>query len=235
MPSLAGTRRDLQRVAVHLLARRRHAVSGRFGLRATPGGIGTPAFGPPDSIEVVRVTSTSLVHEIGNEVRSHPLEDTTLASLASLVEVDLAAPFSVGRDTPEVGDPSAALRIDPQIVAELADWWNLGWRTLDRIVETADRPERVQLWPEHFDVGTTVAFGPAADDRVSLGASPGDHHHDEPYLYVQPWTGERPGEPSFWNSSFGAVLGREQVTSLDDGVSFFRTGLGELSGHRPAR
>ena len=36
-------------MATHVLARRRHAVSGRFGLRATPGGIGTPAFGPPDA------------------------------------------------------------------------------------------------------------------------------------------------------------------------------------------
>ena len=42
---LTTTRLALQRLAVHVLARRRHAVTGRFGLRPAPGGLATPAFG----------------------------------------------------------------------------------------------------------------------------------------------------------------------------------------------
>ena len=44
------TRDVLKRIATHVLARRRYAATGRFGLRATPGGFGTPAFG--DTVEV---------------------------------------------------------------------------------------------------------------------------------------------------------------------------------------
>ena len=36
------TRDELQRIATHVLARARFAATGRFGLRATPGGFGTP-------------------------------------------------------------------------------------------------------------------------------------------------------------------------------------------------
>ncbi len=61
-PTYAATRNALQRVAVHVLARRRHAVTGRFGLRATPGGFGTPAFGPDE--EVLRIAGDRLVRPV---------------------------------------------------------------------------------------------------------------------------------------------------------------------------
>jgi hypothetical protein len=54
----AETRVALQQVAVHVLARRRHAMTGRFGLRPTPGGLGTPLFGEG---EVVRISGDVLV------------------------------------------------------------------------------------------------------------------------------------------------------------------------------
>ncbi|MEZ5234096.1 MAG: hypothetical protein R2749_15505 [Acidimicrobiales bacterium] len=44
--SHGATMEALQRVATHVLARARHIATGRFGLRATPGGFGTPSFGP---------------------------------------------------------------------------------------------------------------------------------------------------------------------------------------------
>ena len=59
--SFAATRDTVHRIATHILGRRRHDLSGKFGLRATPGGIGTPAFGPEH--EVVRITGTTLVRE----------------------------------------------------------------------------------------------------------------------------------------------------------------------------
>lgn len=224
---LSGTRAALQRVATHVLARRRHAVTGRFGLRATPGGIGTPAFGPAGS-EVVRISGTALVHERAGEVRVRAMDGATLVDLAEFVGVDLAADFSVGKDTPELGDLGRPLSFDGSAAAELADWYDVGWRALDQIGIDATDPAPIQLWPEHFDASSLVLVGPGSEDRCDLGVSPGDHHHREPYLYVGPWVERRPGDPSFWNASFGALLPRSAIGSPGDAVAFFREGLDRL-------
>ena len=221
MSTFATTRGELQRVAVHVLARRRHAMTGRFGLRATPGGFGTPAFGPDDAVEVVRIDGTTLVHEIGAETRHVQLTGASLAEVAGQVGVDLAADFSVGRDTPPLGDLDAPLAIEPAHAEVIGEWYRIGWQALDRIAGVAT----VQLWPEHFDAGTWVATGPGTDDRVDLGASPGDAHHDEPYLYVSPWSKDRPSDAEFWNAPFGALLGRSDVDSVDTAVAFLSRGI----------
>ena len=62
MTNLAPTRAALHRVAVHVLARTRTEASGRFSLRVTTGGIGTPDL--PDGRP-----STLLVERQGAEVR----------------------------------------------------------------------------------------------------------------------------------------------------------------------
>jgi hypothetical protein len=229
MTDFAATRADLQRVATHVLARRRHAVSGRFGLRATPGGFGTPAFGPPDAVEVVRVAGAVLVHEVGSEVSSVPLIGASLGDLAAHVGVDLAADFDVGHDTPALGAVDVALSVDAAHATSIGAWFDLGWRALDAVVASAARPSTVQLWPEHFDAGCSVAVGPGAEDRCNLGASPGDASSDEPYLYVGPWGSERPGSPGYWNAPFGAVLRRAEVPSLEAAVAFLRQGLDRLT------
>lgn len=223
--ALAGTRAALHRVATHVLARRRHAVTGRFGLRATPAGIGTPAFGPSDAIEVVRTSGTSLVHEVGGEARALPMSGATLADLAHAVGVDLAADFSVGKDTPPVGDVDAPLELDADVVDGLAGWYALGWRALDVVGLTARAPAPIQLWPEHFDASCVVSVGPGPDDRCDVGVSPGDHHHDEPYLYVGPWVARRPGDAAYWNASFGALVPRSSIATVDDAVRFYADGL----------
>lgn len=227
---LVGTRQTLQRVATHILARRRHAVSGRFGLRATPGGIGTPAFGPPEALEVVRTSGASLVHELGGEVRVVPIHGSTLADLATLVGVDLSGDFSAGNDTPELGDPGAPLSLDAGAALELAGWYDLGWRALDETGLGATEPAPIQLWPEHFDASCLLRVGPGADDKCDVGVSPGDHHHEEPYLYVGPWVAERPGDPAFWNAPFGALVPRSAIGSVSDAVAFFGEGLSRLTG-----
>lgn len=227
-PGLAPTRRSLHGVATHVLARRRHAISGRFGLRATPGGIGTPAFGVAEALEVVRTSGTSLVHEIGGQVRVSSMQGSTLAELAAFVGVDLTTDFTVGKDTPGVGDVDAPLHLDLDVVAGLADWYDLGWRALDIVGLTAASPAPIQLWPEHFDASCLLAIGPGSGDRCDVGVSPGDHHHDEPYLYVGPWAERRPGDPAYWNASFGAVLPRSTVGSVADAVAFYREGLSRL-------
>ena len=95
----------------------------------------------------------------------------------------------------------------PQSPARLADWFALGWRALDVVVDPdsgLDEVTVIQLWPEHFDAGTTVTI--ATGTKVNLGFSPGDSYEPEPYLYVGPWEAERRGDPSYWNAPFGAIL-----------------------------
>ena len=239
LPStFATTRGELQRVAVHVIARRRHALSGRFGLRATPGGIGMPAAGP-DS-EVVRIAGSHLVRErtgATSSVTSLDLAGTSLGAAARLADVDLAAEFSVGHDTPALGDPAVALAVGREAAAALAAWYAFGWAVLDGAAGdgSVDTPTVVQLWPEHFDAGCDVGVGGA---RVNLGASPGDGFHADPYLYVGPWDADRPGDPSYWNAPFGAVLGYAHLgrasDPLDAGLGFLRRGI-ELLGTRGTR
>lgn len=229
LETIIATRDVLHRVATHVLARRRHDATGRFGLRATPGGIGTPAFGPPDAVEVVRLAGPALLHERGGEVRARRLDRSTLAELAALVGVDLTAELSVGRDTPAVGAVDEPLTVDAGAVAVLAEWYQLGWAALDELALEVDRPAPVQLWPEHFDASLLCFVGPGAEDRCDLGASPGDHHHQEPYLYVGPWGSRRPGDPAFWNAGFGALMPRSAVAGVDDALTFFREGMARLT------
>jgi hypothetical protein len=219
------TRTDLQRVAVHLLARRRKAATGHIGLRATPGGFGTPSFGPPDAPEVLRVDGSGLVHEVGDGSRCWRLDGATLASLAAEIGADLTAEHSVGHDTPALGDIDAPLAIDAEAADRLAAWLDLGWRALDRVAVGTLAPATIQLWPEHFDAGTSVAVGPGDGDRANLGASLGDAAHPEPYLYVGPWGTERPGDAGFWNVPFGALVPSSEIPDLAAAVAFLQHGV----------
>jgi hypothetical protein len=222
-----ATRDALHRVATHVLARARFAAAGRFGLRAMPGGFGTPAFGA--GVEVLRVAGEVLVRERDGHTSATPLNRASLAGLAAFAGADLGTPFEVGRDTPPIGDPDEPLAIDARAAAVLAEWWHLGWGSLDAAVADATDALAIQLWPEHFDAGTSIAVGPGKGDRCNLGASPGDGFSDEPYLYVGPWNVERPGDASYWNAPFGAVLPRSELMAAPDpsvaAVEFLRRGL----------
>ena len=225
------TRDDLHRNAAYVLGRRRFAVSGHFGLRAGPRGLATPAFGPEP--EVVRLAGPLLVREVGGEARSMRLDGATLAELAAFVEADLASDFSAGPATPPLGPIDEALHLDGEELDELYGWFDLAWRVLD--VVTADASagagsewSTVQLWPEHFDAGTSRDLG--SGRGVNLGFSPADASSDEPYVYVGPWGPERPGAPDYWNASFGAVLPRSAVDRAATAADFLRRGLGFLTG-----
>lgn len=232
MSDLSADRATLHRVAAHVLGRRRHQVSGRFGLRATPGGFGTPAFG--DEPESVRVSGTTLVREVGGDGSYLPIAGSTLRSLAEFVGADLSTPFSVGEDGPDVGDADSPLALGADGAAALAAWFALGWQILDTVIAglgASARPATLQLWPEHFDAGTNVAL--ASGTRVNLGASPGDAASAEPYLYVGPWGPERPGDASYWNAPFGALRTWSALAEVDvvtDGLEFLRRGLELLAG-----
>ncbi len=227
----ASGRETLQRVATHILARRRAALCGKFGLRATPGGIGTPACGPDH--EVVRIAGTRLVRELSGvtaHTSSLDLSTATLADSAEFVEVSLEPKFEAGHDTPPLGPTADPLGVDADVAAVVAGWFAFAWATLDRtLAELGPGADAsvVQLWPEHFDAGCDVALG--ADQRANLGASPGDSFSAQPYLYVGPRDSARPGDPEYWNAPFGAALAYQDLRAAHDpivtGVSFFVRGV----------
>lgn len=230
--SYATTRDALQRVAVHIVARARSQATGRFGLRVTNGGFGTPEFG--EDLTRVRVSAGLLVRESGGTAGAHSaavaIDGLSLAELADFAQVDLGAELDVGHDTPPLGDAGESLGVDVSAAKALGDWYALVAGALDRAVAeapSAANPSLVQIWPEHFDAALDLAATP--DRRVNLGGSPGDSYHADPYLYVGPWTDDRPGDPEFWNAGFGAVLGYAELSGegdpLDAAVSFFRRGI----------
>ena len=226
-----STRTELQRVATHVLARRRFDLCGKFGLRATPGGIGAPASGPEH--EVTRIAGTMLLREVtGPEARTTTLDlaGATLADAATLVGVDLTTEFQAGHDTPPVGNPGDPLDIDRPSAEVLAAWFAFGWAVIDAVVAALPpevEPSVLQLWPEHFDAGCDVAVAPGL--RTNLGASPGDGGIPSPYLYIGPWGDARPGDAVYWNAPFGAVFGYDDLREADDpvatGVAFLRRGI----------
>jgi hypothetical protein len=223
----------LHAIAAHVLGRRRHAVTGRFGLRATPGGFGTPAFG--DGPEVVRVAATSLVRELAGDATWMPMDGATLGELAQFCTADLSTGFSVGAETPALPDAHLPLTIDPATVDALARWYALAWTVLDRVtvgLPVSAGPTTIQLWPEHFDAATTLT-GPAGG-KVNLGFSPGDGYEPQPYAYLGPWDSERPGDAGFWNAPFGAVLRVAELARGDDPaercLAFFVEGFRRLRG-----
>ncbi len=230
--TITATREVLHRVAAHVLGRRRFQVSGRFGLRASPAGFATPAFG--EGPEVVRIAGAFLVREVAGKVMVMPVDGASIGAMATFVGADLETPFAPGDDSPGLGDPDEPVHVDAGAAGQIADWFDLGWRVLDEVLaaqssETA--PVAVQLWPEHFDAGTNV--GLPSGDRVNLGFSPGDGYEPEPYVYVGPWSTERHGDSAFWNAPFGAVLrSSDALASSDPGkacATFLRQGIRQAS------
>lgn len=226
---------EAQRVATHVLARARHQATGRFGLVAGNDGIATPAFGDDD--RTVRIAPDALVSTRAGATTSVPWPGASLRALAVAAGTDLDAPFSAGADTPDVGDPDAALALDARVLSFLACWFAFGWTALELAIAalgTDGEPAAIQLWPEHFDAATDVAVGPRDGDRVNLGASPGDGFHLAPYLYVGPWGSERPGDDGYWNAPFGAMLTHEDLRGEADpsarAVAFLLDGVRRCGG-----
>ena len=226
----ATTRTELHRVAAHVIARRRFLLTDRFGLRVTPGGFGTPLFGDD---EVVRIDGTAVLREQRVDDRAvtstHALAGATLRDVAAFADVELDPAFSVGTDTPELGDVDAPLAIDAASAAVMAEWYARGAEAVDACVAglgAAGDPSVAQIWPEHFDLGTDVAAG---SGRANLGVSPGDGFSAEPYLYVGPRSADRPGDPAYWNVSFGALATWSEITDADAAAAFFERGIGYLA------
>ncbi len=129
-------------------------------------------------------------------------------------------PISTIRVTPL--DLDRPLAVDPDAARRLRRLVRVGQRGVaptGLAQRLTSIPSEIQLWPEHFDLATTI-------DRVNFGASPGDADHDEPYLYVGPF---EPPSGSFWNESFGASMGSAEVPDVAAAVGFFDDRAGAQS------
>jgi hypothetical protein len=228
-----ATVEELRRIATHVVARARFVATGRFSLRVTPGGFGTPEFGPDQ--RRVRVSGTTLIVESDAEgaatTKSKPIEGSALTRLAHTAGVmGLSSPFSVGHDTPPVGSLAKAIHLDAATVDTVGRWYATVGAVLDRVVhakQNTGSPSLVRLWPEHFDLA--VDLQARSGVRVNLGGSPGDAYLGEPYLYVGPWTDARPGGGTFWNAPFGAARPASALATADDAYDFLMEGVGRLA------
>jgi hypothetical protein len=207
---LAATRDGLHRVAEHVLAAARHAASGEIGLVPSPGGFRTPPFGPDGRF--LAVDGTELV--AGGPAGRRRASLTTIRAAAEFAGIAPGAPARVYPPATPL-DLDEPLDLDPLAARLLAEWYQLGAQALSRFAAgiPGDRSGPVVLWPEHFDVGITAA-------AVNYGASPGDEHIAEPYLYAGPHL--RPaGDPTFWNAPFGAARTWRQIGTVAEAAAFF--------------
>lgn len=213
-----ATRRSLQAVAEHVLSAARYGATGRIGLRQAHGGFATPPYPSPAGRRRLWVEGTELAVIDAHGERRRPL--TTLREAADFAEVDPGAPGVYRPGTPL--DLDAPLVLDAVSVQRIAAWYELGQSALEWWCESLadESPADIQLWPEHFDLATTIS-------SVNYGVSPGDDGHPLPYLYVGPH--EPPPRDEFWNEPYGASLTEEAVTGTDDAIAFFREGRRRLS------
>jgi hypothetical protein len=120
------------------------------------------------------------------------------------------------RETEETREPLPH-EVDAAAAAALGDFYGFATSVLEqlRADEIDGGPSLVQLWPEHFDIA--IELGSEKNgQRANFGASPGDDQHDEPYLYVGPWTAEISGE--LWNATGfrGAELRYSELLEAED-------------------
>ncbi|MEM7141062.1 MAG: hypothetical protein AAF548_08515 [Actinomycetota bacterium] len=224
----AAARDGYHRLAYGVVAEARRLANTKFGLRYTRGGFGTPFFGAD---EQVRVEGARLIHQRGDDASS--AEITTLRAAADFLGIEPGTD-AAEHDSPPLGDLDADLGATAATGEFLGEWYGFAWAVLEelRLTEGAADPERVQLWPGHFD--PAIAMGDAdAGTRATFGLSPGDHNHPEPYLYIGPW-GSIDETDEFWNADGfpGAELSFADLAQSGDQVAaalaFFRTGFGKL-------
>jgi hypothetical protein len=201
------TRRSWHAVAELVLAGPQYRRSGKIRLRIVPDGFAT--VNEPG----VRVGGTDLFAN-GEQI---DINGRTCAELAEWAGLDAGKPEKLYHDGSDVA-ADAPLELDPAAVAWLARAFVAGDAALRRL----DPTQAPVLWPEHFDVASTI-------DEVNYGVSAGDGYLAEPYAYVGPW---RPRRGAFWNAPFGAartvreIVGRVPVPDEDAGavLAFFDEG-----------
>ncbi len=220
------TRDQMHQLAFYALAPARYAVEERMGLRATPGGFGTPKYDG----RVSRIEGSLLVQEADGNVATQ--EITTIRAAAEFFghsyDVDWFTDF---KDPLPAMDPDRPLRVEERPATALGEWFGFGSEALEQLRghgNVSGDVSEVQLWPEHFD--PAIEMGSEEQGRrASYGASPGDQGHLEPYLYVSAWS-EIDRDDPYWNDRnfngaslpFTTLLEAEDQTRV--AVEFFLEG-----------
>lgn len=232
LPSgFADARTALHRLAAYVIAPARHRENGKFGLRWTNGGYGTPFFGDDRQI---RVELDQLIVQHGDQAQTEPI--TTLRAAAEFIASPIDTETAAEHDSPALGDIDETLTINSDAVHALSQWWGMGTAALERLRadDASVNASRVQLWPGHFDPAIEVGD---ESRRGSYGASPGDATSDEPYLYVSVWWPDRlvlDNDDPFWNADgyAGARLPYAELLAAADPVeaafTFFSSGRDRL-------
>ena len=220
---------DFHRLAYSVVAEARYQCNGKFGLRYTRGGFGTPFFG--DDVQV-RVAGDQLAVQAAAQARSATV--TTLREAGEFAGVTPGT-SAAEHDSPDLGDIDRPLETRAEVGEFLGAWFGLATAALEelRFSPGVADPERVQLWPGHFD--PAIAAGDAGSGRrATYGFSPGDHSHDEPYIYVAAWSDVDRSDP-FWNEAGfnGASLAFSDLARTGDhygtAVAFLRAGYDRLN------
>ena len=193
------TRRSLHALAELVLAGPRFRETGDLRLRVRPEGIGT--WDAP----VVALAGGELVTPDSRTA----VDGLTIADAARQAGLEASPLDDVYSDGPHV-PPSDTVYLDPEAVRVIETAFRLGEDALREFSPEAERT----LWPEHFDVATTV-------DRVNYGVSPGDGYLDRPYAYVGP---HHPLTGDFWNAPFGAARLVDELGEVAAIAAFFREG-----------
>ena len=222
-------RNDFHRIAFGVVSNARKAANGKFGLRYTYAGFGTPFFG---NDEQVRVEGNELVRQIGPGTERTAI--TTLAAAAAFFGT-VANADQAEHDTIELGDLDRPLVTTVATGAFLGHWFGFGTAALEQtrlLGDEGDDVGRIQLWPGHFD--PAVEIGNADEGRrATYGVSPGDQGSDEPYLYVGAW-GDVDRSNSYWNETTfnGASMGYAELLASRDArqaaLDFFAAGYASL-------
>lgn len=225
---LATTRRSLHAVGEHVLGAALYKCRGRIGLRQFTGGFATQNYlhirnGAAVERRALVVGTDVIVRD--DDLAGGTIEDrapiTTLAAAGALIDVEPGMPADLY--TPEPMPPvDEELVVDAEAAAFLAELTAVGYAALVILCAhyVDDAPGEIQLWPEHFDLATTIA-------EVNYGGSPGDDEHPQPYLYVGPWTLPVTADP-YWNEPFGASIVATPDLDVADAVRFFDAGRARL-------
>ena len=222
-PSYPATRLALHRLAVYVLSPARRRVTTKIALRWTLGGVGTPFFG---ANEQVRIDGATLVRQRGEHALVEPLS-TLRRAAAFAFDGGPDLDWATGFDVPPAGDLDAPLEVDEESAALLGNWYGLAYSVLEELRGDlgGPDPDRVQLWPEHFDAAFRCPLG---GQVLTFGASPGHAASEQPYLYVLP--ADLDAVPSLvWNATAfpGAVQPLSDLLSASDhraaALQFFRT------------
>ena len=218
---LAATRAGWHRVAEHMLAAALYRATGHTGLVRSPGGFRAPSLGT--DARFLAVDSTELVVSGAAGTKRAPV--ITVRAAAEFAGVTPGTPVGVSGPAAPPG-LDAPLMIEPGAARLLAEWCGLGAQVLSRFAAEApgDQPAVRVLWPAHFDAGMTAA-------AISYGASPGDDHVADPYLYVGPHGGLPPGDPAFWNAPFGAVRIFGQAGTVAEAAALSGDGRERVLAH----